>query len=218
LTLLLSVLGGVLALDATSVGQFMISRPLVAGALTGWLLGDPVTGLEVGAMLELFHLAGMPAGGSRVPETGPASVAAVTVVVSLGSGAGLALGIALGLIVSDLGGVTVGVQRHLNGRVIERCDAGSPRAIGLDFAHASLIVLDFARGTAVTGLAIWGGHLLAQGFDSWWTLGYGTTVGIVLLGASIHLGALLKTFGGWRSRRILFMAGAVAGMIGVYLA
>ena len=39
----------------------MISRPLVAGALTGWLLGDPVTGLEVGAMLELFHLAGMPA-------------------------------------------------------------------------------------------------------------------------------------------------------------
>ena len=96
MTLLLSVLGGVLALDATSVGQFMISRPLVAGALTGWLLGDPVTGLEVGAMLELFHLAGMPAGGSRAPETGPASVAAVTVVVSLGSGAGLALGIALG--------------------------------------------------------------------------------------------------------------------------
>ena len=76
----LVVLGGLLALDATSVGQFMISRPLVAGTLTGWWLGDPALGLEIGAILELFHLAGVPAGGSRVPDTGPASVVAVAVV------------------------------------------------------------------------------------------------------------------------------------------
>ena len=73
-----------LALDATSLGQFMISRPLVGGAITGWLLGDPVLGLEVGAVLELFHIAGLPAGGSRVPEAGPASVAAVAVAASSG--------------------------------------------------------------------------------------------------------------------------------------
>lgn len=34
---LIALLGGGLALDATSVGQFMLSRPLVAGALTGWM-------------------------------------------------------------------------------------------------------------------------------------------------------------------------------------
>ncbi|MED5200176.1 MAG: hypothetical protein VYB51_10255 [Gemmatimonadota bacterium] len=41
----LAILGGLLALDATSVGQFMISRPLVAGTLAGWWLGDPGVGL-----------------------------------------------------------------------------------------------------------------------------------------------------------------------------
>ncbi len=52
--LLLSLLGGVLAVDGTSVGQFMVSRPLVAGVLAGWLLGDPMSGLWVGGILELL--------------------------------------------------------------------------------------------------------------------------------------------------------------------
>jgi len=84
----LAILGGLLALDATSVGQFMISRPLVAGTLAGWWLGDPGLGLEIGAILELFYLAGVPAGGSRVPETGSASVVAVAVAMSAGGLAG----------------------------------------------------------------------------------------------------------------------------------
>ena len=50
---LVALLGGVLALDGTSVGQFMLSRPVVAGALTGWMLGDPALGLLIGTLLEL---------------------------------------------------------------------------------------------------------------------------------------------------------------------
>ena len=84
MTVSLAILGGLLALDATSVGQFMISRPLVAGTLAGWWLGDPGLGLEIGAILELFYIAGVPAGGSRVPETGSASVVAVAVAVRRG--------------------------------------------------------------------------------------------------------------------------------------
>ena len=86
MSLSLALLGGLLALDATSVGQFMISRPLVAGTLAGWWLGDPAVGLEVGAILELFHLAGVPAGGSRVPESGPATVVAAAARVANTSG------------------------------------------------------------------------------------------------------------------------------------
>ena len=52
----LVLLGGVLALDATSVGQFMFSRPLVAGALAGWVVGDAALGLSVGVVLELYLL------------------------------------------------------------------------------------------------------------------------------------------------------------------
>ncbi len=214
---MLSALGGLLALDATSLGQFMISRSLVAGVLTGWLLGDPLVGLEIGAILELFHVAGLPAGGSRVPESGPASVAAVVAAVATGGAPGLAVGTVVGLVTSDLGGLTVGVQRHVSAVLIGRVEAGSATPAYLDATHLALMALDFVRGVAVTGAAIWAGSWLVGAFGSGWTLGYGPTMGIVLLGASFHLGALLRGFGGWRSRRILFMVGAVAGMIGTYL-
>ncbi len=206
-----------LALDATSLGQFMISRPLVAGVLTGWVLGDPVAGLEVGAFLELFHLAGVPSGGSRLPEPGPGTVAGVAVAVSTGGAPGLVFGAVVGLVASDLGGMTVGVQRHLNAAWIGRVEAGPVTPAGLDAAHLGLMGLDFLRGCAVAAIAIWSGSWLAGAAGSWWALGYGPTAGILLIGASFHLGALLRGFGGWRSRRTVFMVGAVAGMIGAFL-
>ena len=48
-----SLLGGALALDATSVGQLMLSRPLVAGLLSGWLAGDARAGCLAGVILEI---------------------------------------------------------------------------------------------------------------------------------------------------------------------
>ena len=74
---LIALVGGVLALDATSVGQFMLSRPLVAGALTGWMLGDPALGLLIGTVLELYLLVSFPSGGARFPEGTTATVVAV---------------------------------------------------------------------------------------------------------------------------------------------
>lgn len=58
----------VLGLDRTAVCQFMISRPIVAGSLTGWLLGDPLTGLQIGAMLELLWLGRLPVGATIPPD------------------------------------------------------------------------------------------------------------------------------------------------------
>ena len=71
-----AVLGGLLALDATSVGQLMVSRPFVAAALGGALVGHPAQGMAVGVVLEALHLAVLPVGASRYPEGGPAGVAA----------------------------------------------------------------------------------------------------------------------------------------------
>ncbi len=53
--LYIGLLGGLLALDTTSVGQFMFSRPLVAGAITGWVLGDLSLGLTIGVVLETWE-------------------------------------------------------------------------------------------------------------------------------------------------------------------
>jgi mannose PTS system EIIC component len=65
--LAIMLLGGFVALDATSFPQVMISRPLVAGALTGFVLGDPVAGALVGGLLEVFHLSVLPIGAARYP-------------------------------------------------------------------------------------------------------------------------------------------------------
>ena len=217
MSLSLAFLGGLLALDATSVGQFMVSRPLVAATLTGWWLGDPALGLEIGVILELFHLAGVPAGGTRVPETGPSSVVAVAVAMSAGGPAGLALGLVAGLAVSDLGGMTIGLQRHVVGRLFGRIDAGSLTATKLTAAHLSSVLLDFVCGSVVTAAALVVGVWLAGVLASRWPLPSEATVALILVGASVHLGALLRGFGGWKSRRAVFLVGLVAGIVGAYL-
>ncbi len=195
----------------------MVSRPFVAGTLAGWWLGDPTLGLEVGAILELFQLAGVPAGGSRVPETGPASVVAVAVAMSAGGLAGLAMGVLAGLVVSEIGGMTVGLQRHRVARVFGRSDWGSMTAPKLTAVHLSAVLLDFVRGTVVTAGGLVVGGWLAGALASRWPLPYETTVALILIGASVHLGALLRGFGGWKSRRTVFLVGLVAGIVGAYL-
>ena len=217
MSLPLALLGGLLALDATSVGQFMVSRPLVAGTLAGWWLGDPALGLEVGAMLELFQLAGVPAGGSRVPELGPASVVAVAVAMSAGGLAGLALGLVAGLAISEVGGMSVGLQRHMVARVFGWRDSRPMTAPKLTALHLSGVLLDFVRGAVVTAVGLVVAGWWAADLASRWPLSYETTVALILIGASVHLGALLRGFGGWEKRRAVFLVGLVAGIVGAYL-
>jgi mannose/fructose/N-acetylgalactosamine-specific phosphotransferase system component IIC len=53
--LIVSAIGGFLCLDRTCL-QTMISRPVVIAPLTGLLLGDVLTGLSIGAFLELLWI------------------------------------------------------------------------------------------------------------------------------------------------------------------
>jgi PTS system mannose-specific IIC component len=70
----LSLLGGILGLDVVCFPQMMISRPLVGAAVAGAFVGDTITGLIVGVILELIALATLPFGASRYPEWGSAAV------------------------------------------------------------------------------------------------------------------------------------------------
>ena len=101
-----ALLGGWLGLDATGAGQFMVSRPIVAGLLTGLLVGDPVLGMSIGALLEMFLLVSFPTGGSGFPESATASVVAVTVGATLEGPGALPLALALGLVWGAPGGTT----------------------------------------------------------------------------------------------------------------
>ena len=104
--LLLTFLGGLLALDGTSFGQFQVSRPLVAGTLTGWAVEDPVLGLLMGGILEFYFISVFPVGGGHFPEGGaPTLVAVATAVVAPGP-AGIALGAFMGFLWSRLGAIS----------------------------------------------------------------------------------------------------------------
>jgi hypothetical protein len=73
----LMVWGTLVGVDLVSLPQMMIARPIVAGAVTGAILGDIATGLKLGVMFELLQYDILPVGAVRYPEYGPATVAAV---------------------------------------------------------------------------------------------------------------------------------------------
>ena len=70
----ISLLGAILGLDVVSFPQAMLSRPIVAATISGALVGRPVAGLFVGAILELIAIETLPFGASRYPEWGSAAV------------------------------------------------------------------------------------------------------------------------------------------------
>lgn len=85
-----AAIGGVLGLDRTAAGQFMISQPIVAGPVTGWMLGDPIAGIVIGSVLELVWLLDLPV-GTFVPADATIGTVSATAVAVLGSQAGASL-------------------------------------------------------------------------------------------------------------------------------
>lgn len=209
--LLVAVLGGLLALDETAVAQIQVSRPLVAGTLAGWALGVPLLGGLIGSLLELYALAILPTGGARFPGLAPATVAAVGSVALAGSGGAgdlaLAFGLALGL--GEIDAITVQAMRRLNGRWIPDGSTAKPSLVV--WAHLTGLVADFLRASLVTfgGGAV--GIQLISRFGGQWSLSEDWAVALILLGSTVSLGALLRAFGGWRSRRLIFAIGLLLG-------
>ncbi len=73
-----SIAGGILCLDRI-VLQAMISRPIVAAPVIGLILGDPYTGLIVGAFIELFWIDRLPIGAYIPPND---TIAAILITAS----------------------------------------------------------------------------------------------------------------------------------------
>lgn len=209
---MLTAAGGLLALDGTSVGQTMISRPLVAGTLTGWLLGVPGLGFALGAILEVYLLVAFPVGGSRFPEGAPATVIAVATASSSVLPGAEALGIATGLVWGQLGGLSISWLRTFNARIVPEgtSETSAERVVRI---HLTAILVDFLRGAVLTLTGVLAGRILADALAGAWPLDRVTTRGLVLLGGMVSLGILVKSFGGVRRRGGLLAAGAAAGLL-----
>jgi len=86
--LCLAVIFGVLSCDTVLVGQFMYSRPLIAGPIAGLCLGNPYVGFIAGLCVELIWVRVIPIGDSVPPDSTLtavlASAAAATAARNLG--------------------------------------------------------------------------------------------------------------------------------------
>jgi PTS system mannose-specific IIC component len=91
--LIIDLLSGALVslicgLDRTAVLQVMISRPIVAAPLAGWVLGNPLVGLQIGMMVELLWLARLPVGAAIPPDDTQVAIAGTVLSISLGQALG----------------------------------------------------------------------------------------------------------------------------------
>ena len=209
----LSALGGLLALDATSVGQFMFSRPIVAGALTGWAIGEPGLGIAIGAILELYLLVSFPTGGSRFPEGSTATVVAVVAAAGMPGAGAVPLAIGVGLVWGQLGGQTITGLRHLNSRLAPEPDDPRHGPGRIVAAHLAAIALDFTRGMVVTASGIFAGRLLVASLLRYWPLSSSASHALLLVGGAVSAGILLRDLGGFRKRRAAFAAGLALGIV-----
>lgn len=213
--LLLTLLGGVVALDGTSLGQFMISRPFIAAGIGGTLAGSPEGGIAIGLLLEALHLAVLPVGASRYPEAGPASMAAAAAYAgAAGSEGALLATVLFALLWGLVAGRSVEALRWLNARLSVPGGAAGADAAAMERAHLAAMGLDFARGAAVTlaGMLVLGVLLETL---AWVPFREPLTAPALALCAAAAVAASLRLFG--RAQMPWFVAGAAGGLALVLL-
>jgi mannose/fructose/N-acetylgalactosamine-specific phosphotransferase system component IIC len=214
----LALLGAILGLDVVSFPQAMISRPIVAATAGGALVGEPASGLLVGALLELIAQDTLPFGASRYPEWGSASVvggALVSAYPANPAGA-LALAVLGALATAWIGGWSMIELRKLNARWAgarrDAIEAGSRNAVVS--LHLTGMSADFVRGGVLTVIAYIALHPIMQASVATWgadpTLSRAVVVGVSL---SIALSACWKLFHGVSMAWWHFGAGIALGII-----
>jgi mannose/fructose/N-acetylgalactosamine-specific phosphotransferase system component IIC len=211
--LVLVLLGGLLAMDGVSAGQFMVSRPLVGGLIAGALVGDPVLGAAVGAVLEIYLLVSVPSGGGRFPEPGPATVVGAAAAAAVGGAEGLALGVAGGLVLGQVSSMTQTWLRHANARLVPVPGEGPLTAAEVRRAHVLALALDGLRGALFTAVGLALASLLTPRLAPGWPLGEPATRALVLLGAMVSLGILGRGDGLVPRRLAIFAAGLGGGLL-----
>ena len=147
----LVLLGGWAALDSAALGQFMISRPLVATILAGAVVGQPAEAAQIALVLEAVHLGVLPIGAARFPEGGPAGVVAGAATVFTAGVEGLLTVIVFALLWEWVGGLTTWHLRRLNGRFVSRAAPGAP---GVETLQRWALLRDFSRGAVLVVLGL----------------------------------------------------------------
>ncbi len=211
--LLLTLVGGVVAVDGVAAVQSMLSRPLVVGWAVGMVVGAPMLGAQVGILLEIYLLVAIPSGGGRHPEGGTAAVVAVVAAAAVApSPSALAVGVAGGLGWGWLAAMSQSALRHWNER---RADTPEHHLDASEVARAQAagLGLDFVRGAGLTLVGVLAARWIGPALVPGWPVGRGETYALMALGALTSLGVLLRGVAGTRGRAVLFGVGLTAGAL-----
>lgn len=196
----------------------MISRPIVTAPLAGLILGDPVTGMWVGLILEVLSLHQLPVGAARYWDTGPAAVAASAGAVTVsGDTHGFLLGAGLGAIVAWCGTWTIHQLRRLNSRIVSVDGSPEVDARWLTRRHLGAMALDFVRAGLLTLAAVAAVHWLAVGAAGLEAPAMGLVLALAAL-VGLALGADIGMVARGRAVWVAFGIGAgVTSVIWVWL-
>lgn len=212
----LVLLGGVVALDATSLGQLMLSRPFVAATLAGAIVGMPLEGALVGALLDVLSLSVLPVGAARYPDTGTATVAAVGTLGLSGVPAtpeALLLVTVYAILWQRLAGEAAIGGRYLNERLVRAGRSAPPARLDrlIELRHIESMLLDMARGVVITVVAlVIGTLLLPVALRSWELPPPAATVAACAAGAAVLAGTS-RLFTESRRARLFLVLGLVFG-------
>ncbi len=153
-----ALVGGLVGLDRTAAGQFMISQPIVAAPLVGWLLGDATDGLIIGAMLELIWVLDMPV-GSFVPANATVSAVTATAVAALTCPGGAPRATLGFCILLSVGTVPFTMKadtyvRTWNSRLIDTARTGADAERSLSRAHLAGLCAFFLKSVVLSVLLL----------------------------------------------------------------
>lgn len=206
---LLLLLGGWAAADGTSVGQIMVSRPLLAATLAGWIVGEPLAGATVGVILESFHLAVLPVGAARYPEGGPPAVVSGAVYAASAHLPGnLLLAVLFALAWEWVSGAGVRYLRQANVYLLSaRPEAGVDT---LQARHLLAILMDAGRGMLLVAVGLLILIALMAAARPSWPLSQ--QLPLLTLTAAL-VGQLASTTRLFSGRARLFLAGALGGLL-----
>lgn len=192
----------------------------MGGALAGAIWGDAYSGMQVGALLQLFALAGLPLGGRTPEDYASAGIVGPTIALYLrhqlptasfaaplvcGTAAGLVAALVGRLLVRWLRAQNVGLAHWLDGELAK----GHARAV--DHAHALGVFHAFAIGAAFVLVSTVALALCAKALVTFDALAVERASNLAepaLWGLGAGL-AVRQLVAGGRHTRILFLAALV---------
>ena len=214
----IALLGGLFGLDVVSFPQAMISRPLVAATVAGALIGHSLSGLLVGAALELVALDTLPFGASRYPEWGSAAVVggAIFATHPTHPAGAMELAIIASLSTAWIGGWTMVKLRERNALWAARRRAALDAGARGTVIELQLLCMtaDYIRGAFLAAIS-YGifAPLTTLAISRWGTDARISRAVVVTLAASVAAGAAWKIFHSVSGARWFFLGGLAVGLV-----